>query len=82
MNMSSFFHSVLGAFELDDRPEKVSALRVNLDRIPNDESSKATWLIKRSVPDSFEIFLEAVNRWPGWKEKESCSVVVEIVLRS
>lgn len=95
MTISRFFASCLGAFELDEQPETVSALRVRLEPIPTTTNKAATgadevgmkqqgasWLVKRAVPDSFEIFLEAVNKWAGWKDRESCAVRVEIILRA
>ena len=95
MTISRFFASCLGAFELDEQPETVSALRVRLEPIPTTTNKAAagadevgmkqqgaSWLVKRAVPDSFEIFLEAVNKWAGWKDRESCAVRVEIILRA
>lgn len=93
MTISSFFASCLGAFELVDQPETISALRVRLDHnttttttgpVANELETRQEvgWLVKRAVPDSFDIFLEAVNKWAGWKDRDTCRVRVDIILRA
>lgn len=91
MTISRLFASCLGAFELVDRPELVSALRVRLDHntttsglVVNEVGTRQEvgWLVKRAVPDSFDIFLEAVNKWAGWKDRDTCDVRVDIILRA
>lgn len=95
MTISRFFDSCLGAFELADHPEKISALRVRLDHNTNTTTTttgsvanaagtrkEVAWLVKRNVPDSFDIFLGAVNKWAGWQDKDTCDVRVDIMLRA
>lgn len=91
MTLSRFFLSCLGAFELADQPEQILALRVRLDHNTTATGSVANamgtrqevgWLVKRNVPDSFDIFLEAVNKWAGWQDRDTCDVRVDIILRA
>lgn len=91
MNLALFFECCLGAFELADQPQKVLALRVRLDHNTTTTGPVAKavgtrqevgWLIKRNVPDSFDIFLEAVNKWAGWQDRDICDVRVDIMLRA
>lgn len=90
MTLSRFFDSCLGAFELADQPQQVSALRIRLDHNTSTTGSVANavgtrqevgWLVKRNVPDSFDIFLEVVNKWAGWQDRDTCDVRVDIMLR-
>lgn len=50
---------------------------------PTDDGDAATttWLVKRAVPDSFEIFLDVVDGLPVWEEGGKCGVRVDIILR-
>lgn len=91
MTISRLFDSCLGAFELADQPEQILALRVRLDHNTTTTGSVANavgtrrevgWLVKRNVPDSFDIFLEAVNKWAGWQDRDTCDVRVDIMLRA
>lgn len=79
MTISSFFQSVLCAFE---KPaEKVAALRITFERVPDGPAEMKTWLVKKNIPDSYDIFLDVVNELPGWSETAKCSVRVDIILR-
>lgn len=79
MTISSFFDSVLCAFE---KPaEKVAALRITFERVPDGPAEMKTWLVKKNIPDSYDIFLDVVNELPGWSETAKCSVRVDIILR-
>lgn len=79
MTLSSFFDSVLRAFE---KPaEKVAALRITFERVPDGPAEMKTWLVKKNIPDSYDIFLDVVNELPGWSETAKCSVRVDIILR-
>lgn len=92
MTLSRFFDSCLGAFELADQPQQVSALRIRLDHNTTTTTGSVAnavgtrqevgWLVKRNVPDSFDIFLEAVNKWAGWQDRDTCDVRVDIMLRT
>lgn len=94
MTLARFFQSCLGAFELADQPEQVLALRVRLDHNATTTTGAVAnvnavgtrqevgWLVKRNVPDSFDILLEAVNKWAGWQDRDICDVRVDIMLRA
>lgn len=77
MTISSFFESALGAFEIEDQIEKVAALRVTFE-------GKSGWtqLVKRGVPDSFEIFLDIVNGLPELDGGGSSQVKIEIMMKN
>lgn len=77
MTISSFFESALGAFEIEDQIEKVAALRVSFEG-----KSEWTQLVKRGVPDSFEIFLDIVNGLPELDGGGSSQVKVEIMMKT
>lgn len=83
MTISSFFESALGAFEIGDQIEKVAALRVTFEG-KSDGRWNAQWtqLVKRGIPDSFEIFLDIVNDLPNLDGGGSCQVKVEIMMKT
>lgn len=79
MTIYSFFDNVLCAFE---KPaEKVAALRITFESVPDGPAEMKTWLVKKNVPDSYDIFLDVLNELPGWSETAKCSVRVDIILR-
>lgn len=83
MTISSFFESALGAFEIQDQIEKVAALRVTFEgRSDGRRNSQWTQLVKRGIPDSFEIFLDIVNGLPDLEGGGSCQVKVEIMMKT
>lgn len=77
MTISSFFESALGAFEIEDQVDKVAALRVTFEG-----HAQWTQLIKRGIPDSFEIFLDIVNGLPNLEGGGSSQVKVEIMMKT
>lgn len=83
MTISSFFESALGAFEIEDQIEKVAALRVTFEG-KSDGRWNAQWtqLVKRGIPDSFEIFLDIVNGLPNLDGGGSSQVKVEIMMKN
>lgn len=83
MTISSFFESALGAFEIEDQIEKVAALRVTFEG-KSDGRCNAPWtqLVKRGIPDSFEIFLDIVNGLPNLDGGGSSQVKVEIMMKT
>lgn len=83
MTISSFFESALGAFEIGDQIEKVAALRVTFEG-KSDGRWNAQWtqLVKRGIPDSFEIFLDIVNGLPNLDCGGSSQVKVEIMMKT
>lgn len=83
MTISSFFESALEAFDIQDKIEKVAALRVTFEvKSDGRRNSKWTQLVKRGIPDSFEIFLDMVNGLPDLKGGESSQVKVEIMAKT
>lgn len=80
MNMSSFFGAAIEAFELQDQTEEIRALRVMFDPFSGGDQ-KDTWLVKKTIPDSFEIFLDVVDQLPVWDEGGTCRVRVDIIMR-
>lgn len=83
MTISSFFESALGAFEIEDQVDKVAALRVTFEG-KSDGRWNAQWtqLVKRGIPDSFEIFLDIVNGLPNLDGGGSSQVKVEIMMKN
>lgn len=83
MTISSFFESALGAFEIADQIENVAALRVTF-KGKSDGRCNAQWtqLVKRGIPDSFEIFLDIVNGLPYLNGGGSSQVKVEIMMKA
>lgn len=83
MTISSFFESALGAFEIQDHIEKVAALRVTFDdKSAERRNPQWTQLVKRGIPDSFEIFLDIVNALPDLEGGGSSQVKVEIMMKT
>ncbi|MCJ1348145.1 hypothetical protein MMC31_006376 [Peltigera leucophlebia] len=83
MTISSFFESALGAFDIRDQIKKVAALRVTFEgKSDGRRNSQWTQLVKRGIPDSFEIFLDIVNGLPDLKGGESSQVKVEIMMKT
>lgn len=81
MNMSTFFEGAIEAFDLHDQTEKIRALRIAFSYV-SEGDQKNTWLVKQSIPDSFEIFLDVVDRLPVWGEGGTCEVRVDIIMRN
>lgn len=83
MTISSFFESALGAFEIEDQIDKVAALRITFEG-KSDGRWNAQWtqLVKRGIPDSFEIFLDIVNGLPNLDGGGSSQVKVEIMMKT
>lgn len=81
MTMSTFFGAAIEAFDLHDQAEKVRALRITFNYV-SEGDQKNTWLVKQTIPDSFEIFLDVVDRLPVWDEGGTCGVRVDIIMRS
>lgn len=81
MTMSTFFGAAVEAFDLHDQREKVRALRITFNYV-SEGDQKNTWLVKQTIPDSFEIFLDVVDRLPVWDEGGTCGVRVDVLLRS
>ncbi|MCJ1468990.1 hypothetical protein MMC07_007621 [Pseudocyphellaria aurata] len=79
MTMSTFFGAAIEAFDLHDQAEKVRALRITFNYV-SEGDQKNTWLVKKTIPDSFEIFLDVVDRLPVWDEGGTCGVRVDIIL--
>lgn len=83
MTISSFFESALGAFEIQNQIEKVAALRVTFDdKSAERRNPQWTQLVKRGIPDSFEIFLDIVNALPDLEGGGSSQVKVEIMMKT
>lgn len=83
MTISSFFESALGAFDIDDQVEEVAALRVTFGgKSDGRRNPQWTQLVKRGIPDSFEIFLDIVNGLPDLEGGESSQVKVEIIMKT
>ena len=80
MNISSFFGAAIEAFELHDQTEEIQALRITFDHV-SEGDQKNTWLVKKTIPDSFEIFLDVVDQLPVWDEGGTCRVRVDIIMR-
>lgn len=81
MTMSTFFGAAIEAFDLHDQAERIRALRITLNYV-SEGDQKNTWLVKQTIPDTFEIFLDVVDRLPVWDEGGTCGVRVDIVMRS
>lgn len=81
MTMSTFFGAATEAFDLHDQTEKIRALRITFSYV-SEGDQKNTWLVKQTIPDSFEIFLDVVDRLPVWGEGGTCGVRVDIIMRS
>lgn len=81
MTMSTFFGAAIEAFDLHNQTEKVRALRITFNYV-SEGDQKNTWLVKKTIPDSFEIFLDVVDRLPVWDEGGTCGVRVDIILWS
>lgn len=79
--MSTFFGGAIEAFDLHDQTEMIRALRITFSYV-SEGDQKNTWLVKQSIPDSFEIFLDVVDRLPVWGEGGTCGVRVDIIMRN
>lgn len=80
MTVSSLFDSALTICGLADKQAKVSGLRTRFGWKQNVDLNKFL-MLKREFPDSFEIFLEIINKLPCWGEEDGhCVVTVEVVL--
>lgn len=77
MTMSSFFYTVLGAFEVQS--DKVAALRIKFERVPGSPAEIGSWLIKRNVPDSYDMFLDVIDELSGWSGTTKCTIRVDIM---
>ena len=80
MTITTFFASVLEAFDLQGRDNEVRALRITFDSIPTHER-ESSWLMKKNIPATFERFLEVLNGLPVWEKEGKCSVEVRILMR-
>lgn len=78
MTMDIFFASVLGTFGLADRADEVVALKVSLNSLPEGYLTDS-WLVRITVPDSFELLLEVISDLPACKKGLPCAIRVDII---
>lgn len=78
MTMEMFFASVLGTFGLADRADEVAALKVSLNSLPKGYLTDS-WLVRITVPDSFELLLEVISDLPACKKGLPCAIRVDII---
>jgi len=80
MTTASLFESAITISGSKSQDLKTSGLRVTFDWKGEQDVDRAM-LLKQEYPDSFEIFLETVDRAPCWRSDGGrCSVGVEVVL--
>ena len=82
MTMSALFASAIRAFDLEDQAKKVRALRATFADVPKEYPTESL-LVKRGLPDTFQIFLEFVERSRVWDDggKGTCTVKVEVLMK-
>ena len=78
--MDKFFDSILNAFDLQGNEKNLDAARVTFDWMPKNDKHRS-WLVKRNVPDSFEMFLECVSAANVLVNEKIGIVSVEILLK-
>lgn len=80
ITMDKFFESILNAFDLQGNEKNLDAARVTFDWMPRNDKNRS-WLVKRNVPDSFEMFLECVSAANVLVNEKIGIVSVEILLK-
>lgn len=81
ITMDKFFESVLTAFDLQANEKKLEAARVTFEWKPEGDRNRS-WLVKRNVSDSFEMFLECVSTAKESVDDSKWIVGVEILMKS
>ena len=77
--ITAFFTSISAFLRLHGIEDKVEAALLNLRATPGGDHGEI-WLVARDFPDTFEVFLDTVDRGPMWEDEVSgrCDVDVEI----
>lgn len=78
--MDGFFASISKAFDIQKHEHNLKAARVTFDWMPKNDKNRS-WLVKKNVDDSFEMFLECVSASSVWADGGKAIVHVEILTK-
>lgn len=78
--MSALFASAIKAFDLESEAHKVQTLRATFPDVKEGHPAP-NLLIKKGMPDTFQIFLEVVDGLSGWEEGGNCAIRVDILMK-
>lgn len=80
MTIDNFFESIISATGYEDQKSSISTIMVTFDFKADDDSTKSI-LVKRNIVDSFEAFLEIIDKAPCWDDDEGgrCEVAVDVI---
>lgn len=78
--IDTFFASVLNAYDLQESEQNLDAARVTFEWMPKSDKNRS-WLVKKTVEDSFEMLLECVSAANVWMDEGKAIVRVEILMK-
>lgn len=78
--MDNFFTSISKAFDIQKHEHNLKTVRVTFDWMSKNDKNRS-WLVKKNVDDSFEIFLECVSTANIWADGGTAIVHVEILTK-
>ncbi|KAL6713457.1 hypothetical protein ACLMJK_008922 [Lecanora helva] len=80
MTVDTFFATILAAAgQISDDPT-ITTIKVAFDWLSQQDTKKSI-CVKKSIPDSFEVFLEVIDEAPCWQvENGKCEVAVSVIL--